>query len=117
MLPIPNINSIILNCLKLHIRKKMFDKIPKFLVEDPLKGTIVTAARPNLTITRNISHFKRFFSRDEDLSEPIHDHSESDLTDDSEDETRGNEQQLQRERRYPVSERRRPQYLREEITR
>ena len=43
------------------------------------------------------------------------DHSESDLKDDGEDQTRGNEQQ-EHERKNPVRERR-PRYLREEITR
>ena len=80
----------------------MFDLVP--LIVTRVKGTTVTAARPNLTITRNISHFKRFFSRDKNLSEPIHDHSNSNQTDDSEDETSGNEQQLQREREDTLSE-------------
>lgn len=78
----------------------VFDPVP--LLATRVMGNMATAwQRPNLTITRNILYFKRFFSRDEDIGEPMDDHSESDLKDDGEDQTRGNEQQ-EHETRNPV---------------
>ena len=61
---------------------------------------MVMAARFNLKITKNMSHFKRFFSQDEDAGEPVHQDSESDLTGE-------NKQQQEYKRRYPVREKRR----------
>lgn len=98
-------------------RKNKFSTVfdPEPLLVIRVKGTMVTAARPNLTITRNISHFKRFFSRNENVDDRAHNGSESDLTDDEEDLSGGNEQRQQCPRRYPLRERRRPRYLREEM--
>jgi hypothetical protein len=93
-------------------RKNKFSTVfdPTPLTVTKVKGTKITAARHDLTTTRNVSHFKRFFSKDESADEQECDDSASDVTDDE----NNNEQPQYIPRRYPARVRRRPRFLREE---
>ena len=93
-------------------RKNKFSTVfdPTPLTVTKVNGTTITAARHDLTTTRNVSHFKRFYSKDESADEQECDDSASDVTDDED----NNEQPQDIPRRYPARVRRRPRFLREE---
>ena len=85
------------------------------LVVTSIKGTAVTAIRPdNSTITRNVSHFKRFHRPPIQLSETEMADDEKDLESDSDYDLTcqksQNTRQPQGPQRYPVRQRNRPHY-------
>ena len=92
---------------------------PRLLRVTKIKGTMVTAQRNNLTITRNQSFFKlvddaRFQS---DGEEDIDDDYQTDGNEQIEDENRNDDTVIQGQNpiaRYPVRDRRRPQYYHDE---
>ena len=85
-----------------------FDPTPLTITK--VNGTKITAARHGFTTTRNVSYFKRFYSKDESADEQVCDESASDITDDED----SNKQPQAVPRRYPARVRRRLQFLREE---
>ena len=85
----------------------VFDPTP--LTVTKVNGTKITAERHDLTTTRNVLHFKRFYSKNESAEQECDD-SASDVTDDE----NNNEQPQDIPRRYPARVRRRPRFLREE---
>ena len=81
-----------------------FDPTPLSVTK--VNGTKITAARHGFTTTRNVSYFKRFYSKDKSADEQVRNDSASDVTDDED----SNEQPLVVPRRYPARVRRRPQF-------
>ena len=77
---------------------------PTPLTVTKVNGTKITAARHGFTTTRNVSCFKRFYSKDESVDEQVCDDSASDVTNDED----SNEQPQVVSRRYPARVRRRP---------
>jgi hypothetical protein len=81
-------------------RKNKFSTVfdPTSLTATKVNGTKITAARHDLITTRNVSHFKRFYSKDESADEQERDDSASEVTDDED----NNEQPQDIPRRYPA---------------
>ena len=87
---------------------------PKPLIVEQVKGTMITARRGDYTITRNVSHFKRFMVKDEVEDTEI----TTDEEDTTDDETTPNQVGIpadQSQRRYPARIRNRPRFYKDEV--
>ena len=107
------------------VRQRKINKLtPRFKPKPyritAIKGTMITARRPNHVITRNCSYFKIFggYSRADDSStDTVEEYTDDDNIEtdrENEEDTRRKEPEQREDRRYPARQRNRPLFYREE---